>query len=109
MNAAPWSEYHAHAAGHRVTLDRLGGTYTLKRFREFIDRENGAISYPTEGNPMQSAPYVAFGLYRLTGDETPYDGAAHVVATYCEGDVTVERYLTAEAAQRALWLLERAL
>jgi hypothetical protein len=109
MNApAPWIRYHAHAAEHRVSLE---SAHMLSdgAFIRAVTAWGGTISEPTESNPMQSAPYVLFGSYDLTGEYAPDDGAAYVVATYTEGDVSVARYGTAADRDRALWLLERAL
>lgn len=132
---APWTKYREHAAAHAfpdaaATAASTPGAepkpYYVRAFTpnssatwaaqmRGADPAHGVkISEPTASNPMQSAPYVLFAAYDARGK---YRTAAHsqitkthpyVITTYTEGDLVTEFYATAEARDRALFLLERA-
>jgi hypothetical protein len=134
--AAPWTKYREHAAAYayadaKVTAASMPGTeptpYYMRavtpvssgewaqRMRRADPAHSVTISEPTASNPMQSAPLVLFAAYDARG---PHRTAAHeritkthpyVITTYAEGDLITEFYPTAEARDRALYLLERAL
>jgi hypothetical protein len=126
MSAAPWTKYREHAAAHAYRRPGEDQPYYMRAHTpnssgEWAQRMRGAdpahgvrISEPTASNPMQSAPYVLFAAYDARGK---YRTAAHpqitkthpyVLTTYTEGDLVTEFYPTAEARDRALFLLERA-
>lgn len=133
---APWTKYREHAAAYAYTnaeaiaADMPGVEATPYYMRARTPLSSGewaqlvrgthpahgvTISEPTASNPMQSAPLVLFAAYDARG---PHRTAAHeritkthpyVITTYAEGDLITEFYPTAEARDRALYLLERAL
>lgn len=126
MSAAPWTKYREHAAEHAYRRPGESAPYYMRAHTpnssgEWARQMRGAdpahgvrISEPTEGNPMQSAPYVLFAAYDARGK---YRTAAHsqitkthpyVLTTYTEGDLVTEFYPTAEGRDRALFLLEHA-
>jgi hypothetical protein len=125
--AAPWTKYREHAAAHALPPGTVATTFYLRahtplssgEWAQLMRRTHPAhdvkISEPTASNPMQSAPLVLFAAYDARG---PHRTAAHmritkthpyVITTYAEGDLITEFYPTAEARDRALYLLERAL
>jgi hypothetical protein len=137
MNApAPWTKYREHAAAYayadaKATEASMPGTeptpYYMRahtplmsagwalRMRSAASVYGVTISEPTASNLMQSAPHVLFAAYDA---RNTYGNAAHpritkthpyVITTYAEGDLITEFYPTAEARDRALYLLERAL
>jgi hypothetical protein len=123
---APWTKYREHALEHARKDDDANPYY----MRAFTPNDSGEwarqmrnadpahglkISEPTPGNPMQSAPHVLFASYDA---RNKYGNAAHAritkthpyaITTYAEGDLITEFYQTAEARDRALFLLERAI
>lgn len=134
MTVAPWTKYREHAAAHAFAAftpdDMPGSEPTPHYMRAWTPLTSGewagqmrrtdpahgvAISEPTDSNPMQSAPYVLFAAYDARGKYRT--GALsritathpYVISTYTEGDLVTEFYATAEARDRALFLLERAL
>lgn len=131
---APWTKYREHAAAHAfpdaAATETMPGSeptpYYMRAFTpndsaEWSRRMRGTdpahgvkISEPTPSNPMQSAPHVLFASYDA---RNKYGNASHsritkthsyVITTYTEGDLVTEFYATAEARDRALFLLERA-
>lgn len=132
---APWTKYREHAAAHAfpdaaaTEASTPGSEPTPYYMRAFTPNSSGEwatqmrkadpahgvkISEPTPSNPMQSAPHVLFAAYDARGR---YGTASHsritkthpyAITTYTEGDLITEFYATAEARDRALYLLERA-
>lgn len=135
MTPAPWTKYREHAAAYafpdaKATAESMPGaeptpfyvrTFTPNDSAEWARQMRGVhpahdvkISEPTQSNPMQSTPYVMFAAYDARGR---FRTASHghitkthpyVITTYTEGDLVTEFYPTAEARDRALYLLERA-
>lgn len=135
---APWTKYREHAAANafpdaEATAATMPGSepvpvpfymraFTPNDSAEWARQMRGTnpahdvkITPPTDSNPMQDAPYVMFASYDARGK---YRTASHghitkthpyVITTYTEGDLVTEFYATAEARDRALFLLERAL
>lgn len=135
MSAAPWTKYREHAAAYAfpdaaATAASAPGTEPTPLYvRAFTPNGSGEwarqmrgtdqahgvkISEPTPSNPMQSAPHVLFaaydarGKYRTAARSQVTKTHPYVITTYTEGDLVTEFYPTAEARDRALFLLERA-
>lgn len=133
---APWAKYREHAAAYAfadaaaTAASMPGSEPTAFYMRAFTPNDSGTwadqmrrtdtahgvkISEPTPSNTMQSAPHVLFASYDARGRfrTAPHGRITkthpYVITTYTEGDLVTEFYPTAEARDRALYLLERAL
>lgn len=131
---APWAKYREHAAAHAfldaATAASMPGSEPTPHYMRAFTHASSAewaqqmrktdpahgvtISEPTPGNPMQSAPHVLFASYdarnKYGNAPRSHITATHpyTITTYTEGDLVTEFYATAEARDRALYLLERA-
>jgi hypothetical protein len=129
----PWEKYREHANAHAfraddpADLDPPSEVFYMRahtpntpaewswQMRRAHPAHGVTISEPSASNPMQSPPFVLFASYDARGQ---YRTGAHsritkthpyVITTYTEGDLVTEFYATADARDRALYLLERAL